>query len=259
MSVVLIDAHNWLHRFHHAMPPQIHRGRNVAAVRALRDLAQRMMRQLRPSHVVAVFDAGDAGRSRMFAGYKAGRSETPAELQYQIDVARDHLPRFGTPTIRVDGYEADDVIASVAARLRVAGTAVHVVSGDKDLCALVVDADPSVTVHAKRGEGWEQVHETDVRGRFGVPPCLVLDLLALAGDDSDGIPGLPGIGPKTGAELLNTYGDLEVLLRSAPLLSRERLRLLLQEHADAARLYRRVLEFAAVPIEEIEASTWVPK
>lgn len=256
MTLVLIDAHNWLHRYHHAMPPQIYRGRNVAAVRGLRDLAARMVRQLQPASVVAVFDFGDAGRSQLFAGYKAGRSETPPELQYQIELARDHLPRLGTTTVRVDGFEADDVIAALARSARASGRAVHIVSGDKDLCALVTNAAPSVVLHAKRGEGWQLVGEAEVRSRLGVSPSLVLDFLALAGDDSDGIPGVPGIGPKTAAELLGRYGDLELLLRSAPMLPRERQRQALQEHAEAVRLYRRILDFAPVPMESIEASTW---
>ncbi|MFY0539944.1 5'-3' exonuclease [Nannocystis pusilla] len=255
-ALVLVDANNWLHRFHHGMPPQIHHGRNVAAVRGLRDLAGRLARQLAPAAILAVFDGGDGGRTALFPSYKSGRAETPPELAYQIDLAREHLPRLGTATTRVDGFEADDVIAALAGPARAAGRAVHIVSGDKDLCALVADRHPAVVIHAKRGEEWQVFREADVQARLGVAPPFVLDLLALAGDGSDGIPGVPGIGPKTAAELLRAHGALEPVLRAAPSMGNERRRMALVEHAEAVRLYRRVLDFAPVPFDTLQASTW---
>lgn len=257
--VVLVDAHNWLHRFFHAIPPQYKSGRNVAAVRALRDMVVRLRRSLSPAVLVAVFDGeGDCGgRRALLPSYKAGRPETPPELRGQIEAAALHLPRFGASTVRVANFEADDVIATLARSSHAAGHPVRVVSGDKDLCALVRDDGATIAVETRRDGAWATIREADVAARFGVAPAQLLDMLALAGDDTDGVPGVPGIGPKTAADLLRAHGSLAALLEAAPSM-RERLARLLQQHRDAVLLARRVLEPVMVPLERIATSTLAP-
>lgn len=258
-ALVLVDAHNFLHRYFHGMPPIYYQGRNVAAVRGLRDLIVRIQREVQPAMLFAVFDGGGAqgGRRQIMPSYKAGRPETPAELAGQIEMAYLHLPRFGAATVRVPDFEADDVIATLAGPAFARGTPVQVVSGDKDLRALVRDDAPGVVVQDRRGGEWLTIREAQVVERFGVPPRQLLDFLALAGDGSDGVPGVKGIGPKTAARLLQRHGSLAAILdRVEELAKREKH--LLTEQRDAAILARRVIEPVQVPPEQILAGTLTP-
>lgn len=255
-AVWLLDAHNLLHRYHHAGSVQLQGGRQVHAVRGLASLVTRLRREHRPSGVAAVFDAGHSGRADILPEYKSGRSPTLPELVEQIGMAHTYLPRFGCDTIRVDGYEADDVISTLAVAMRAAGTPVYVVTGDKDLHALISDAEPHCAVFNRppgKGSDWRLFDESSVLKRFGVAPFQLLDLLALTGDDSDGIRGVPGIGPKTAADLIKAYGSLDHLLGLISTIKRETLRLKLREHVETARLARRLLAPVAVPPDLIQA------
>ncbi len=250
----LLDAHNLLHRYHHAAPVQIQAGRQVHAVRGLSSLVTRLRREHRPNGIAAVFDAGHSGRVDILSTYKSGRSPTPPELTEQIDMARTFLPRFGCDTIHVKGFEADDVIAALTASIRQSGKTVYLVTGDKDLHALISDDTPRCSVFNRPpGTDWRLYETAAVVERFGVAPHQLLDLLALAGDDSDGIPGVPGIGLKTAADLVRAYGSLEQLLGLISTIKRETLRLKLREHVGTARLARRLLEPVAVPPDLIQA------
>jgi len=252
----MLDAHNLLHRYHHAAPVQLHGGRQVHAVRGLAALVTRLRRQYQPAGVAVVFDAGDSGRGIILPGYKAGRSPTPPELLEQIEMARTYLPRFGCDTIMAEGFEADDVIATLATSAMAAGHNVVIVTGDKDLHALIRDERPCCAVFNKiagRDQDWRFYEETAVVERFGVGPRQLLDLLALTGDDSDGIPGVPGVGRKTAAELIQSYGSLEQLIGLISTVKREGLRLKLREHVEAARFARRLLEPVTVPGHAMQA------
>lgn len=252
----LLDAHNLLHRYHHAASVQFQDGRQVHAVRGLVSLVTRLRREHRPSGIAAVFDAGHSGRANILPEYKSGRSPTPQELVEQINMAHTYLPRFGCDAIRVDGYEADDVISTLTAAMRAAGNPVYVVTGDKDLHALISDADPRCSVFNRqpgKGNDWRLFDESSVIKRFGVAPLQLLDLLALTGDDADGICGVPGIGPKTAADLIKSYGSLEHLLGLISTIKRETLRLKLREHAGTARRARSLLEPVVVPPGLIQA------
>lgn len=257
----LFDAPNLLHRYHHAAPAQVNSaGQQVHAVRGLAALVTRVREQHGPRCMAAVFDAGHSGRSDLLESYKSGRAETAPELAVQIQMAHEHLPakRIGLDTIRVEGFEADDVIAVLALSARAVGDRVYIVTGDKDLFALISDDQPEIAVYnrvaGRSGEGWRLYQETDVQARFGVRPNRVLDLLALTGDDSDNIPGVPGIGPKTAAELLAQYGDLETMLSLISTVRRPAVRESLRAHVDQIRLARRVLAFAPVPPARIVES-----
>lgn len=262
-AVWLLDAHNLLHRYYHAAPVETHKGKPVHAVRGVARLITRITAQHEPDSIAVVFDdlaAGHSGRRDLLPEYKQGREPTPEDLAAQIEMARDYLPRArpGCTTIRVEGYEADDVIASLALHARTGGHSVYLITSDKDMLALVVDADPEVAVFnratGKGAEGWRLYKEADVRDRFGVAPARVLDLLALTGDDSDNVRGVPGVGTKTAADLLRRYGTLDDLLAMLSTVRPDRLRHLLIDHADQIRLARRVLTPVPVPIELISRS-----
>jgi DNA polymerase-1 len=264
-AVWIFDAQNLLHRYHHATPVQVNgAGQQVHAVRGLAALVTRVREQHGPKCMAAVFDAGHSGRAEILPEYKAGRSPPSLELTAQIEMACEHLPakRIGLDTIRVEGFEADDVIAVLALSARAGGDRVYIVTGDKDLLALVSDEQPEIAVYnrvaGKSGEGWRLYREADVRAKFGVAPNRVHDLLALTGDDADGIPGVGGVGPKTAAELLTQYGNLETLLSVISTVRRASIREALRASVDQIRLARRVLEFTPVPpariLESINAS-----
>ncbi len=261
-ACVLLDANNLMHRYYHARPTTISAGRNVNAARGLGELVGRLRRDFRPHSIVAVFDAGRSRREELLPGYKGHRDATPPDLAFQLELAARDLPRrYGADTLRVPPYEADDVIASLAQAVRGGGRPVVVVSSDKDLAHLVTDADPRVLMYARGTDAWRFSDEAAVALRFGVRPQAMLDWLALCGDTTDSIPGVPGIGPKTAASLLAKYGTLEGVLDSAsagdagegrkPATSeRPRLRELLSTHRDAAKLSRRLVAPVPVPLAE---------
>lgn len=245
-AVWLLDAHNLLHRYFHAVPVQWQAGRQVHAVRGLRNLLVRICEQSGPKAVGIVYDAGHSGRGDLLPTYKTGRPPTPPELDLQIDMARTYLPTYGAETIQVEGYEADDVIVSLTLSARACGDRVYLVTSDKDLMCVVSDSEPEVAVYnratGKAAEGWRLYKEADVLARLGVRPNRVLDMLALVGDDADNIPGVPGVGPATAAELLRVYGDLPTLLGAIGSVKRPAIKLALREHAEQIRLARKVLE-----------------
>lgn len=255
-TMFLLDAHNLLYRYYHAAPVQMHQGHNVNAVRGLRSLVTRLL-SYGPGAVTIVFDGGGScsGRKDLLPAYKAGRTDMPDDLRYQVELARDYMPRFGASTVRVDGYEADDLIASLALPAREAGHRVYLLTSDKDMLSLVTDALPTIHVYTRIGDGWRIVKEAGVQERLGVPPGKVLDMLALCGDKVDGIPGVPGVGDKTAAELILQYGSLKTLFDLLPTLKRQGLKDKLREHRAGIDLARRLLEPVSVPIDAIAQGT----
>jgi len=254
-ACVLVDANNLMHRYYHARPTTISQGRNVNAARGLGELVERLRRDFRPHGIVAVFDAGTSRREELLPGYKGNRDGTPPDLAFQLQLAARDLPRrYGADTLRVPPYEADDVIVSLAQAVRGGGRPVVVVSNDKDLAHLVTDEEPRVLMYARGADAWRFSDEAAVALRFGVGPQAMLDWLALCGDTTDNIPGVPGIGPKTAASLLTKYGTLEGVLSlvdaEAAASERPRLRELLSVHRDAAKLSRRLVAPVPVPLAE---------
>jgi DNA polymerase I len=172
----------------------------------------RMLRQMRdlwrPTHCAVVFDGGlPPRRLALLPQYKAQRPEMPAALRSQIPLGEEYLARVGVPWMRVPGQEADDVIASLAARAAGDAQDVLVASSDKDLYQIVNSRTRMVPVSGRE----EAVGEEEVVRRTGVLPGQVVDWLALAGDSVDNIPGVPGVGPKTAARLLQQFGSLDAL------------------------------------------------
>ena len=255
--VVALDAHNLLCRYFHARPVDLNRdGHNVNAIRGLVELTSRLWRLFSPQRIVAVFDAGLSGRREVLPCYKAHREAPCSGLQYQLDTAHRYLPRLRVDTIRAEGYEADDVLFSLAAAPERDADLI-VVSNDKDLAALVRDQPaPRTTIYNVTRAGWTMLDEPGVHERWGVWPNTIVDFLALCGDATDGVAGVPGIGPKTAAELLAEL-TLDELLEAPWRARRPRWRQLLQQHREQVRLARRVLAPVVVPVAVLtQGTTW---
>jgi DNA polymerase I len=191
----------------------------------------------RPSHVAVIFDtARKTFRTDLYKDYKANRAEPPEDLVPQFAMIRDAVRAFNVPSIELAGFEADDLIASYAREGRKHGAKVTIVSSDKDLMQLVGDGIDMLDTMKNRRIGPDEVVE-----KFGVGPDKVVDVQSLAGDSSDNVPGIPGIGIKTAAELINQFGDLDTLLARADEIKQPKRRESLVEKADMARLSRELV------------------
>jgi DNA polymerase-1 len=211
-SLYIVDALNFLFRAFHALPPlTTTKGLQTGAIYGLSQMLLRIEREHRPTHLCVVYDApGDNFRNEIFPEYKAHRPPMPPELAAQMALTRQIVEAFGLTQLEIPGFEADDIIATLAKVAKAAGMQVVICSSDKDLMQLC-DGDVSVLDTMKnRRLGVEEVRE-----KFGVPPELVGDVLALMGDSIDNVPGVVGIGPKTAAELINKFGSLDALLAGA--------------------------------------------
>ena len=232
----LIDGSGFVFRAFHALPPLTRPdGTPVNAVLGFTNMLWKMLRGTDADHAAVVFDtARHTFRNTLFEPYKANRGETPEELIPQFPLVREAAGAFNLASVELDGFEADDLIAAYASAARERGARVTIVSADKDLMQLV-DAESVVMYDyfKNREIGPEQVRE-----RFGVGPERVIDVQALAGDSSDNVPGVPGIGVKTAALLINDYGDLDRLLERAGEIKQPKRRQNLIDHADMARLSR---------------------
>jgi DNA polymerase-1 len=213
----LIDGSAFIFRAFHALPPLTRKsdGLPVGAVRGFCDMLDRYIvgntGADAATHVAVIFDKGShTFRNDMFADYKANRSEMPEDLQPQIPLTREATAAFNIACEEMEGFEADDIIATLSCRAREAGGRVTIISSDKDLMQLVGDGVEMLDPMKNRRIDREGVEE-----KFGVGPERVVDVQALAGDPTDNVPGAPGIGIKTAAQLINEYGSLEELLDRA--------------------------------------------
>ncbi len=252
----LIDASGFIFRAFHALPPLTRKdGTPVGAVLGFVNMLMRVMKDNHADAVAVVFDAARLTfRNELYPDYKAHRPETPPELVPQFAIVREATRAFGLPAIELPGFEADDVIATYTKLGREAGYTVTIVSSDKDLMQLVEDHKVVLYDFFKNRE----LGTNEVKERFGVAPDRVVDVQALAGDSSDNVPGVPGIGVKTAAELINTYGDLDTVLARAAEIKQPKRRESLIENADKARLSRelvRLRDDAPVPatLDELAA------
>ena len=235
--LVIVDAANSLYRAFFAIPPlRTKDGTPTNAALGFVNMLMKALREEKPDHAVVVFDArgGSESRRALFAEYKANRDAQPEDLSLQMPLVRELVDAYRIPILEVTGCEADDVIASLVARAPV-DTQISILSTDKDLMQLVSERVQLVDTMKGRRYGPAEVEE-----RFGVTPERVLDLRALAGDPSDNIPGVKGIGEKGAAKLIAEFGTLEELLARAAEVSAARARNALQEQADAARLSKRL-------------------
>jgi DNA polymerase-1 len=201
-DLVLIDGSSYLYRAFHALPALSNsQGEPTGALHGVLTMIRKLLRDEQPAHVAVVFDApGKTFRDELFADYKATRPPMPDELRAQIQPILDAVEAMGLPLLRVEGVEADDVIGTLCAQAGNRGLQVLVSTGDKDLAQLVTD---KVTLINTMND--TRMDRDAVKAKFDVWPEQIIDYLALVGDSSDNIPGVPKVGPKTAAKWLNEY------------------------------------------------------
>lgn len=214
-TIYLLDSYGLIYRCYFAFirnPILNKQGQNVSAVFGFfRNLAL-FFKHYSPKIMVAALDSkSKTFRHEMYAEYKATRNKTPEDLFPQIDTIEEILKILGIPSIRCEGFEADDVIATITQKCKSQNIPCRILSGDKDLMQLVSDSTqilkPSKDTNV--GSGWEVITEEGVQAEWGVTPQKLLDLLSLMGDSADNVPGCPGIGIKTGLKLIQEYGDID--------------------------------------------------
>jgi len=239
----LIDGSGYIFRAYHALPPLNRKsdGLPVQAVQGFCAMLWKLMREMKnsqtPTHLAVIFDkSAHSFRNDIYDQYKAQRPEPPADLRPQFGLIRQATRAFNVACVEQDNYEADDLIATYAREAAEAGATVRIVSSDKDLMQLV---RPGVTLFDTMKD--KDIGEEQVIEKFGVKPDKVVDVQALAGDSVDNVPGVPGIGVKTGAQLITEYGDLETLLARAPEIKQQKRRENLIQFAEQARLSKRLV------------------
>ncbi len=249
IRLLLVDALNLVRRVYAAQPGSHGPGRALegreSSVRSL----SRALAECAPTHVAAVFDGdGSTWRHRLFPGYKSGRRPMPEALRQALPTYREAFAEVGVAGLEQPATEADDVIATLAVKVAAAGGRATILATDKGYLQLLSDAI-AVRDHFRRMD----LDAAAVRERFGVGPGRLLDLLALTGDSTSSIPGVPGVGAKTAAKLLETHDSLEAVLaaanssgagdpRATGALLTPKLAERLVTHADSARLARRLVE-----------------
>ena len=210
--LVLVDGSSYLYRAFHALPPLSNsRGEPTGAVYGVINMLRSLLAEYTPEHVAVVFDArGKTFRDDLFAEYKANRPPMPDELAAQIEPLHTLVQALGLPLLQVPGVEADDVIGTLARQASAQGMDTVISTGDKDMAQLV---DRHVTLVNTMSHS--VLDPQGVQDKFGVPPERIIDLLALMGDSSDNIPGVPKVGPKTAAKWLGVYGSLDTVIAHA--------------------------------------------
>jgi DNA polymerase-1 len=243
----LIDGSAFIFRAYHALPPLTRKsdGLPIGAVSGFCNMLQRYVEGNQganaPTHVAVIFDKGShTFRNDLYDQYKANRDEMPEDLRPQMPLTREATRAFNIACEEIDGYEADDIIATLAVQAREAGGSVTIISSDKDLMQLVGDGVDMFDAMKNRTIDRDGVFE-----KFGVFPERVVDVQALAGDSVDNVPGAPGIGVKTAALLINEFGDLETLLERAEEIKQPKRRETLIIHADQIRLSKQLVTLDA--------------
>lgn len=245
MRLYLVDGSGFIFRAFHALPPLTRKsdGLPVGAVSGFCNMIWKLLVDMRasadaPTHLAVIFDHSEQTfRNKLYDQYKAHRPPPPEDLVPQFPLVREATKAFGVPCIELPGYEADDLIAAYACKMRDLGGEVVIVSSDKDLMQLVGEQVTMLDTMKNLKIGIEQVAE-----KFGVTPDKVVDVQALCGDSVDNVPGAPGIGIKTASALINEYGDLETLLARAGEIKQDKRRQTLIDFADQIRLSRQLVQ-----------------
>ena len=238
LHLILIDGSGFIFRAYHALPPMTRPdGTPVNAVFGFSNMLGRLLMDHEGTHIAVVFDAGRTTfRNELYEKYKAQRPEPPPELVPQFALVREATAAYGVAGVELDTWEADDLIATYARVAAEAGGRVTIVSSDKDLMQLV---DDRITMQDPIKQ--KPIGPAEVQEKFGVPPAKVVDVQALMGDSVDNVPGIPGIGPKNAAQLIQEYGDVEGVLAAAPGMKPSKRRDMLIEHAESARISRKLV------------------
>ena len=247
-KIALIDGYGFVFRAFHALPPMTRvDGTPIGAVYGFTNMIIKLLANLDASHIAIVFDSGSKTfRNDIFPEYKANRPPCPDELKPQFSIIREVAEALNLSILERVGFEADDLIATVAKQASRKGFEVLVVSSDKDLMQLV---DDQVTMYDAFKN--KNITAKEVEAKFSVKPCQVLDVLSLMGDASDNVPGVRGIGPKTAAELINKYETLENLLDNLAEIKQEKRRQLLIDGSEKAYLSKKLISLCeTIPISD---------
>ena len=256
--VFLVDGSGYIFRAYHALPPLNRKsdGLQVNAVLGFCNMLWKLLRDMKPedkpTHLAVVFDKSEKTfRTDFYPDYKAHRPDAPADLIPQFPLIREAVHAFDIPCLEQAGYEADDLIATYARLACEAGASATIVSSDKDLMQLVTDCVIMYDTMKDKKIGIAEVIE-----KFGVPPEKVIEVQSLIGDSTDNVPGVPGIGVKTAAQLIGEYGDLETLLTRAGEIKQDKRRQTLIDNAELARLSKRLVTLDQnvdldVPVEDL--------
>ncbi len=214
-KLFLLDAYALIYRSYYAFlrTPRINsKGQNTSAIMGFCNTLNEVLTKEHPTHIGVAFDHGKTFRHEVFPAYKAQREETPEDIRQSVPIIKQILEAMRIPILQVDGFEADDVIGTVATRFGADGIDTFMLTPDKDYGQLI---GPRVFMFRPRhGGGYETLGEKEVESKYGIPtPAQVIDLLALMGDSADNFPGCPGVGEKTAAKLINQFGSIDNLLR----------------------------------------------
>ena len=248
IRLLIVDGHAYAYRAFHAIRELLGpSGQPTNAIYGFVKMLQKMRAALEPSHLIVVWDGGlDAGRIAAHPEYKSHRPEMPEGLRPQLDELVQYLAGAGIASFRGDGIEADDYIACLARRAAAAGCAVVIASSDKDFMQLVSPRIGLLNPNDKSGTIWTR---EQVVAKTGVEPEQVVDWLALMGDAVDNIPGVPGVGPKTAAELLKQFGSAATLLERLPEVKSEKMRSALRSSVATVRRNLVLVRLCEVPCD----------
>ncbi|HXX66801.1 MAG TPA: 5'-3' exonuclease H3TH domain-containing protein, partial [Polyangiaceae bacterium] len=240
-ALYVVDLSGYVFRAYHALPPlSSSRGEPTHAVLGTVNMLQKIVGERRPHRLAVAMDSrGRTFRHDVDARYKATRPAPPPDLSQQMSRVEQIVRAWDVVCFREDGLEADDLIAAVTKRTLAEGWRIVIVSADKDLMQLVRDDDDRVVL-------WDSMRDkvygpAEVRDKLGVPPSRVRDFLALTGDTSDNVPGVPGVGPKTAADLLEQFGSLDAIYRSLDQVAKPKLRENLRTHESDARVSQKLV------------------
>jgi DNA polymerase I len=255
LHLVLIDGSGFIFRAYHALPPMTRPdGTPVNAVFGFSNMLAKLLREHVGTHIAVIFDAGRVTfRNRLYEAYKAHRPPAPDDLIPQFSLVREATAAFGVPAIELDDWEADDLIAAYAQAAVNDGGQVTIVSSDKDLMQLIRPGVDMLDPIKQKPIGPAEVME-----KFGVAPDKMIEVQALIGDSTDNVPGVPGIGPKGAAQLINEFGDVEGVLAAAPGMKPSKRRDTLIEHAEKARISRTLVTLRTdtpmpLPVDQLHA------
>ena len=246
-KLFLVDGSNQAFRAYHAIQSDMRApdGFPTRALFGFANVLQKLLKDGQPDYIAVVFDVGKSFRNDLYPEYKGTRPDMPEDLRAQWPELAPLCQDFGVRAIAREGWEADDIIGTLAQTYAGPEMKVSIVSADKDFCQLVGEHVRVLDVQNSRDLGPDEVKE-----RWGVPPERIIDLLSLMGDSSDNVPGVPGVGEKTAVKLLNEYGDLDTILSNASKVS-GKLGERLVEHTDKAQLSRRLVTIVTdLPVEE---------
>ena len=254
----LVDGSSYIFRAYHALPPLTRKsdGLQVNAVLGFCNMLWKLLAEMKPeekpTHLAVVFDKSEhTFRNDFYADYKAHRPDAPDDLKPQFPLIRDAVRAFQIPCLEQQGFEADDLIATYARIACESQARTTIVSSDKDLMQLV---GPTVVMYDTMKD--RRIGRAEVIEKFGVPPEKVIEVQALIGDSTDNVPGVPGIGVKTAAQLIGEYGDLEALLKRAGDIKQDKRRQSLIDNAEQARISKRLVTLdnnvpLDVPVDEL--------